>query len=643
MFARALMRCFLPAAIVAAAIPLRADVFNMPAGLASLKFSNVGDPGNAGDTVSMNTASEDQLYINGSKDTSSGYGVVAYRYAIGTYDVTVAQYVQFLNAVATTGDPYGLYNPLMGGATSGPASSGGTATTGFYTRTVGSTNWPVVCGIKQTGTPGHYSYSLSTSADANLGSPPLPATNGNFPVNWDNWGDAARFANWLENGQPTGPEGPGTTETGSYTLNGAVTTTQLWAVTRNAGATYWIPTENEWYKASYYKTGGTNAGYWCYPTKSSSSNAPSSTLSTTGTNNANFNNTGVNSPNSWILTPVGYFAGSPGPYGTYDQGGNLYDYTETPVQQSSDGTGEGLYVRVLRGGSYSKSTPIELASNYRAGGDPAKYGHGRTFRLATWYTTLWNGGAGTGANNWSAAGNWTGAVPAMAGGVGVAVQFGPLSSGHVANNNDLAAGTQLNGISFASGAPLYDLEGNSILLGGPVANQSSNAQTIGLAMQLVAGGGTFNTAADDITATGVISGSGGLTKIGSGTLTLTNTGNSAGGFSGGTTIAGGALQYNSSSAVDGGSIEFAGGNLVLSFGAGGGQIVAANSAAALNQSGDVQPAISTAAAGSAPTVAGVPEPSTLALFGVGALGLFPFTWRRMRRNEKKCAGVFDVH
>ena len=133
----------------------------------------------------------------------------------------------------------------------------------------------------------------------------------------------------------------------------------------------------------------------------------------------------------------------------------------------------------------------------------------RTFRLATWYTTLWNGG-GTGgnANNWSTAGNWTGAVPTMAGGVGVAVQFGPLSGGHAANNNDLAAGTQLNGISFASGAPVYDLEGNSILLGGPVTNQSSNTQTIGLAMQLVAGGGAFNTSAGNITVTGALSGTG---------------------------------------------------------------------------------------------------------------------------------------
>jgi len=539
MYPRALLRRFLPVAFVAAALPLRADVFNMPGSLTSLKFSNVGDPGNLGDTVSMNTAAEDQLWINGSPDTSSGYGAVAYRYAIGTCDVTVAQYVQFLNAVATTGDPYGLYNPLMGGATSGPNSSGSPATTAWSTISSNGKSWPVVCGITRTGTPGAYSYALSTSAAANLGSPPIPTSNGDFPVNWDNWGDAARFCNWLENGQPTGPEGPGTTETGSYTLSGATTTAQLWAVTRNAGATYWIPTENEWYKAAYYKSGGTNAGYWAYPTQASTSNPPSSTLSKTATNNANFGYTGTNSPNSWVLTPVGYFAGSPGPYGTYDQGGDLYDFTETAVQQSVDYTGEGLYVRVMRGGSYSKSTPIELASDYRAGADPAKYGHGRTFRLATWYTTVWNGGgSGASANNWSTAANWTGAVPTMSAGVGVAVQFGPLSGGHAADNNDLAAGTQLNGISFASGAPVYDLEGNAILLGGPVTNQSGHTQTIGLAMQLVAGGGTFNTAAGNITLTGPLSGASmSLAKSGAGTLTLAGSST----YTGGTSVTAGEL------------------------------------------------------------------------------------------------------
>ena len=34
------------------------------------------------------------------------------------------------------------------------------------------------------------------------------------------------------------------------------------------GALFFLPSEDEWYKAAYYKGGGTNAGYWDYPTQS---------------------------------------------------------------------------------------------------------------------------------------------------------------------------------------------------------------------------------------------------------------------------------------------------------------------------------------------------------------------------------------
>ena len=54
--------------------------------------------------------------------------------------------------------------------------------------------------------------------------------------------------------------------------------------TRNAGATYVIPSENEWYKAAYFNP--SNGTYWTYPTQSNST--PSNVLSATGTNNANF-------------------------------------------------------------------------------------------------------------------------------------------------------------------------------------------------------------------------------------------------------------------------------------------------------------------------------------------------------------------
>ena len=432
--------CYSVATTLMSAGVARADVFNMPAGQTSMQFVNVGDPGNVGDAQKMNGAN---LIINGNYDISSGYGAVSYSYALSKYDVTVAQYVQFLNAVATTGDPYGLYDPLMGGATSGPASSDpndpqGT-TISQVTVSSGGYNYPVVCGIKRTGTSGNYSYSISTSADANLGSPPLPATSGNFPVNWDNWGDAARFCNWLENGQPTKPEGPGTTETGTYALNGAMTIAQLFAVPTPAPGTvkYWIPTENEWYKAAYYKGGGTSSGYWFYPTKNgvynngSPTGQPGNTLSTTGTNNANFNLSGLQSPNKWILTPVGYYAASPGPYGTFDQGGDLYDFTETTVIQSSSNPnmGEGQYVDVIRGGSFHHNIPDELASNWRCGANPAKYAHGRTFRLAMAFTTAqWSGIAATGGTaNWSSVTNWSGdAAPERA----LQAAASPCCSGH---------------------------------------------------------------------------------------------------------------------------------------------------------------------------------------------------------------------
>src|SRR5690242_8831399 len=46
-------------------------------------------------------------------DPQSFRGAVSYEYNIGKYEVTNAQYVQFLNAKAAA-DPVGLYNPAMG-------------------------------------------------------------------------------------------------------------------------------------------------------------------------------------------------------------------------------------------------------------------------------------------------------------------------------------------------------------------------------------------------------------------------------------------------------------------------------------------------------------------------------------------------
>jgi len=174
----------------------------------------IGNPGNGNDPLTGNL-----------------YGGVAYSYRIGTTEVTNAQYVAFLNAKAAS-DPLALYSPLMGSLVRG--------------------------GITQSGVSGGFTYAATTNmADK--------------PVNFVSWYSSIRFANWLNNGQ-----GTGATETGAYTLgplNPDGTPVNVDSITRNAGATWFLTSENEWYKAAYYQPaaqGGDADNYWLYPTASNS-------------------------------------------------------------------------------------------------------------------------------------------------------------------------------------------------------------------------------------------------------------------------------------------------------------------------------------------------------------------------------------
>jgi formylglycine-generating enzyme required for sulfatase activity len=318
-------RLLVAAVVVLVAGAARADVYNMPSGQTSLQFVTVGDPGNAPDTTVMN-------------DGTTGYGSVPYVYQMGKYDVTVGQYCQFLNAVAAT-DTYGLYNG-------------------------GMTDFPTL-GITQSGSSGSYTYSVTGSYSQGV----------NCPIFDVSWGDAARFCNWLQNGQPSGPECGTTTENGAYTLNGDITSYQE---TRNAGAAYFIPSENEWYKAAYYKSGGKNSGYWRYPTQSNAT--PSNALSGTGTNNANFA-AGYPGPFTYtdptnLLTPVGAFMACPGPYGTYDMGGDVMQWNEDIVSQRYNN------YRVRRGDDWD-SDPTALASYFRYNASPTGHDILTGFRVAS--------------------------------------------------------------------------------------------------------------------------------------------------------------------------------------------------------------------------------------------------------------------
>jgi len=131
-----------------------------------------------------------------SADPSTGYGAVGYSYQIGKYEVTNSQYAEFLNAKGAS-NSNGIYNAGMAGY-----------------------------GIAQTGSFGSYTYSVTSGLE-------------NRPVVYVSWYDAARFTNWLGNGQ-----GSGDMETGAYTLSG-----NTGIITVNSGATVYLPSEDEWYKA----------------------------------------------------------------------------------------------------------------------------------------------------------------------------------------------------------------------------------------------------------------------------------------------------------------------------------------------------------------------------------------------------------
>jgi len=247
----------------------------------------VGNPGNVADT----------------RYATPGYGAVGYAYNIGKYEVTAGQYTVFLNAVAAA-DTYGLYNTNMSRTDLGSG----------ITRTGGGT----------VGNP----YTYSVAADF-----------ANRPVNFVSYWDACRCANWLHNGQPTGAQGAGTTERGAYTLDG-YNGYDGRTIQRNAGWKWAATSEDEWYKAAYYKGGSTNAGYWDYPT--SSNTAPGRDLNDVSGNNANFYGNPYPIQSPYYTTVVGEFQNSDSPYGTFDQGGNVWEWNEAIVYRDATYSYHGL-------------------------------------------------------------------------------------------------------------------------------------------------------------------------------------------------------------------------------------------------------------------------------------------------------------
>ena len=285
----------------------------------TIDWVTVGNAGNPADPLNS--------------DAIPGIGSVGYEYRIGTYLVTNSQYAVFLNAVAAS-DPNGLYNDSMNSNARG--------------------------GITRSGTSGSYTYAVR-------------ANMGDKPASYVSWYDAARFCNWMTNGQ-----GSGGTESGVYTLTGP---TSISGITRdlNNPDHVFMQSEDEWYKAAYHQPasqGGDADDYWLYATQSNT--VP--TLAT-ATSTGDVANPGQDVVNYFVaadwngqngnVTTVGS-AGSTSFYGAFDMNGNVFEWNEALIGSS----------RGIRGGSFGVNEG-SLRSSARPPFNPVFENNFTGFRLTS--------------------------------------------------------------------------------------------------------------------------------------------------------------------------------------------------------------------------------------------------------------------
>lgn len=273
-------------------------------------------------------------------------GAVKYRYGIGRLEVTVSQWVDFLNTV----DPAGRNKHRL------------------YSSTESSSAWPRFGQID-------FSSSAGKGRHYSVASPEWAAK----PYGFANFLRTARFVNSLYNGtllsKKVSREGGFSYVTYRVRLSrkteGGMYEMTKRAATRSHDVGFVAPSQDEWIKAAYYDpNGGGTYSYWKYPTNAGvfgdgTATAPNQTTLDASNGNvsnastqplATFHSSSVAAP-SWCpsaqspeacatvnpfgIPPTAYaeaFQGSlstvgqaltTSPWGTLDQGGNVVEWTDT--------------------------------------------------------------------------------------------------------------------------------------------------------------------------------------------------------------------------------------------------------------------------------------------------------------------------
>jgi formylglycine-generating enzyme len=281
----------------------------------TIDMVTVGNPGNASDPA-----------------TGGLYGAVNHVYRIMKFEFTNTEYAAFLNAIDPDGtNPNGVYkNNMVVDARGGITPFG----------------------------PGRGSIYV------------VKPNMGDKPVNFVSWLDAARVSNWLHNGarnySNTDASSGAPQNTGAYSVGTATTGN---AVAVNPGALFYVPTENEWYKAAYYNPtlNGGSGGYRAYG-NGFDATPGSVTADTVGVgsagsagNFANYNKGADWNSRDGNVTTVGT-NGGPSFYGAFDMSGNVWEWNDLAGATGSS--------RGLRGGDWDAASAVILSSSIRTTDSP---------------------------------------------------------------------------------------------------------------------------------------------------------------------------------------------------------------------------------------------------------------------------------
>ena len=278
---------------------------------------------------------------------------------------------QFIIDFVTIGDPG---NPVD------------TGTTGSYFSSYGAVGYTFRMGTYEV------SRDMITKANATVGSgggglgitlQDMASFGGNIgtrPATGVNWNEAARFVNWLNTSQSYAPAYKFTLQPGDvgYTANANIA---LWQAGdpgydasnpyRNSAAYYFLPSENEWYKAAFYS--GSGSTYYDYATQQNAPTTPTEVGSGTADGSVVYGQFSVTGPANIDL------AGGLSHYGTMGQNGNVWELQESAFTAPNDNPSVG---RAVRGGAWG-GPEFNLRSSFRSFGDPTLEDNSVGFRVAS--------------------------------------------------------------------------------------------------------------------------------------------------------------------------------------------------------------------------------------------------------------------